>query len=362
MNGKDLRMNEKILVAMSGGVDSAAAAILLKNQGFDVTGVTMKLYSPNELITDTDAGLITQDIIDAKSLANKLMIPHEVIPFGESFRCSVIDKFISDYKAGATPNPCIECNKKIKFGKLFSYSKEHGFEKLATGHYASVECDTNGRYVIKKAKDASKDQSYVLWSLTQDVLSSVILPLGKYSKSEIREIVSDVCPQNANKSDSQDICFIPDGDYVSFIESNTNDTFPAGKFIDACGNVLGEHQGIIRYTVGQRKGLGIALGRPMFVKEKNVENNTVTLCDNIELFSKTLTAKNINLIACDDLYNKARLTAKIRYKHGEAAATVTQISDDKMIVEFDEPQRAIAKGQSVVLYDGETLVGGGIIE
>lgn len=355
-------MNEKILVAMSGGVDSAAAAILLKNQGFDVTGVTMKLYSENEVINDTDVGIITPDIDDARQLADKLMIPHSVIPFGDSFRCSVIDKFIADYKAGATPNPCVECNKRIKFGKLFDYSKENGFDKLATGHYASVECDTNGRYVIKKAKDASKDQSYVLWSLKQEVLSSVILPLGSYSKAEIREIVADVCPQNAHKSDSQDICFIPNGDYVSFIENNTHETFPKGNFIDMYGNILGEHQGIIRYTVGQRKGLGIALGRPIFVKEKNVANNTVTLCDNADLFSKTLTAKNVNFIACDDLYTKARLTAKIRYKHDEAAATVTQISTDRILVEFDEPQRAIAKGQSVVLYDGDTLVGGGIIE
>ena len=355
-------MNEKILVAMSGGVDSAAAAILLKNSGFDVTGVTMKLYSQTEKITDFNAGDITKDIADAMLLADKLNIPHKVIPFGDSFKCSVIDKFIADYKDGATPNPCVECNKRIKFGKLFDYAKENSFDKLATGHYASVVQDTNGRYIIKKAKDQNKDQSYVLWSLTQDVLSSVILPLGEFSKAEIREMVGSVCPENASKSDSQDICFIPDGDYVKFIEQNTSDVFPKGKFVDIGGNVLGEHQGIIRYTVGQRKGLGIALGRPMFVKEKNVRDNTVTLCDNHELFSKTLTAKSVNLIACDDLYSKARLTAKIRYKHGEALATVTQISDDRILVEFDEPQRAIAKGQSVVLYDGDTLVGGGIIE
>ncbi len=355
-------MNERILVAMSGGVDSAAAAILLKESGFDVTGVTMKLYSVSETITDENSGIINDDITDAKRLADCLSIPHTVVSFGDSFRCSVIESFISDYKNGATPNPCVECNKRIKFGKLFDYAKDNGFDKLATGHYASVICDTNGRYVIKKAKDKNKDQSYVLWTLSQDVLSSVILPLGEYSKSEIREIVGSICPENAHKSDSQDICFIPDGDYASFIKNHTNLDFPKGNFIDINGNVLGTHGGIIKYTVGQRKGLGIALGRPVFVKEKNVESNTVTLCDNDELFSKALTAKDINMIACNDLYSPVRLMAKIRYKHGEAPATVTQISDDRMIVEFDEPQRAIAKGQSVVLYDGDILVGGGIIE
>ena len=355
-------MKEKILVAMSGGVDSAAAAFLIKEQGFDVTGVTMKLYSESERITDQNSELTNADVEDARRLAEALSIPHTVVSFGDSFRCSVIDKFICDYKNGATPNPCVECNKAIKFGKLLDYSRSNGFYKLATGHYATVEKDVNGRYIIKKAKDKNKDQSYVLWSLSQDVLSSVLLPLGSYSKAEIREMVSDFCPEKANKSDSQDICFIPDGDYARFIENNSDIVFDPGNFIDTDGKILGKHNGIIRYTVGQRKGLGIALGKPMFVKEKDIANNTVTLCDNNELFSDTLTANRLNLVACDDLFSPTRLEAKIRYKHEQAPATVTQISEDRIEVRFNEPQRAIAKGQSVVLYDGDTLVGGGIIE
>ena len=355
-------MKEKILVAMSGGVDSAAAAFLTKKQGYDVTGVTMKLYSENEFITDQNSELSNADIDDAKRLAFALNIPHNVVSFGESFRKCVIDKFIYDYTCGATPNPCVECNKYIKFGKLFDYAKENGFSKLATGHYAKLERDLNGRYLIKKATDKSKDQSYVLWSLSQDVLSSVILPLGEFSKFEIREMVSEFCPESAHKSDSQDICFIPDGDYASFIGRNCDTCFQNGNFIDTNGNILGKHSGIIKYTIGQRKGLGIALGKPMFVKEKNITDNTVTLCDDKELFSRTLTACRINFIACDDLYTPTKLCAKIRYRHEEASATVTQISNERFVVEFEEPQRAIAKGQSVVLYDGDTLVGGGIIE
>ena len=348
-------------MAMSGGVDSAAAALLIKNAGYKTAGITMKLWSSCEKVTDINSGISNQDIDDAKKIATALSIPHYVCSLGDSFRSYVIDKFIADYKDGATPNPCVECNRYIKFGKLFDSAAELGYQKIATGHYARIKKTPSGRFVIKKAVDISKDQSYVLWSLTQDKLANTLLPLGDYKKSEIRELAASCAFENAHKSDSQDICFIPDGDYAGFICRETGDAFPSGNFIDTNGNILGKHSGIIKYTIGQRKGLGIALGKPMFVASKNPAANTVTLCEDSELYKKRLTASRINFIACDTLTEPTRLTAKIRYKHDAAPATVIQIDADSFILEFDEPQRAIAKGQSVVLYDGDTLVGGGII-
>lgn len=355
-------MNNKVMVAMSGGVDSAAAALLIKKAGYDAAGMTMKLWSQTETVTDTDSGIINADIADAKKIADSLGMPHYVLSLGDTFRACVIDKFISDYKRGATPNPCVECNRYIKFGKLMDTSAAMGYDRIATGHYARIECSASGRYVIKKALDASKDQSYVLWSLSQNVLARTLLPLGDHTKAEIRELAAENGFINAHKSDSQDICFIPDGDYAGFICRSTSEDFPAGDFIDSDGNLLGRHRGIINYTIGQRKGLGIALGRPVFVKEKDTEKNTVTLCDNDGLFSRRLTASRINFIACEDMRTPTKVEAKIRYKHDASSATVTQTDDDKFILEFDEPQRAIARGQSVVLYDGDTLVGGGVIE
>ena len=234
-------------------------------------------------------------------------------------------------------------------------------DAVATGHYAKIEKDANGRFLLKKAADASKDQSYVLYSLSQEQLSRSLFPLGDLTKNEVREIAESQGFVNARKRDSQDICFIPDGDYVSFIKRFTGETFKKGNFIDMQGNVLGQHEGIIKYTVGQRKGLGIALGEPMYVLEKSVENNTVTLAKNSELFKNELTASKINLIACDKIDSPVRIKAKIRYNQPEQPATVVQTDDDTLLVRFDEPQRAISKGQSLVLYDGDTVVGGGII-
>ena len=356
-------MKEKILAALSGGVDSAAAALLLLREGHDVTGITMKLYSGTEDVLDSDdIGTPTQDILDAKSICDTLGIEHITLALGESFRKNVIEHFIEEYKNGGTPNPCVECNRTIKFGKLLEVAESRGFDKLATGHYARVEQNADGRYLLKKAVDAGKDQSYFLWSLTQNELSRVLFPLGGFKKPEIRKLAAERGFSNAHKSDSQDICFIPNGEYASFIKSYTGLEFPRGSFVDLGGNILGEHSGIINYTVGQRKGLGIALGKPAFVHSKDVVSNTVTLSDDAELYSKKLTASRINLSAVDTLCEPTRLYAKIRYRHTPAIATVTQTSPTTFSLEFDEPQRAIARGQSVVLYDGDTVVGGGIID
>lgn len=353
----------KILVAMSGGVDSAVAALLLKQQGFETAGITMQLWSNDRAVSDNDApSELDENCRDAKKVADSLCIPHYSVAYGDTFRKSVIDRFISEYGEAKTPNPCVFCNKYIKFGVLLDKARALGFDRLATGHYARIEKASDGKVLLKKATDKNKDQSYFLWSLSNEVLSSVAFPLGELTKDEIRQIASENALACAHRSDSQDICFIPNGDYVSFIQNNSTLDSPCGNFIDLDGNVLGKHQGLIRYTVGQRKGLGIALGRPMFVGVKNAFDNTVTLCDDAQLYGDTLTAGNINLVACDRFDSPVRLEAKIRYRHTAAPATVEQISADKLLVKFDTPQRAIASGQSLVLYDGDTVVGGGIIE
>ena len=352
----------KVLVAMSGGVDSAVCAYLIK-QNHEALGVTMKLHDESDnLIYGENSCCSNRDIADAKSVCDIIGIPHEVHDFGAQFKECVITDFINCYKCGSTPNPCVVCNRNIKFEGLLKTALERGYDAVATGHYARIEKAENGRYLLKKAIDESKDQSYVLYSLTQHQLAHTLFPLGEMTKAYARDLAESIGFVNARKHDSQDICFVPDGDYVSFIERTTGEHFDKGNFVDLEGKILGTHEGIIKYTIGQRKGLGIAFGKPTYVISKDFDTNTVVLGSNDDLFNTTLTARNINLISCDSIPSPIKVRAKIRYNQKEQPATVWQIDDDRIKVVFDEPQRAITRGQSVVLYHGDIVVGGGIIE
>lgn len=355
-------MNKKAIIAMSGGVDSAVAAFLTKEQGFECMGVTMKLFQSEEIDVRENTCCSLEDVEDARSVAYKLGIPYYVFNFSDRFREDVIDRFIEAYENGRTPNPCIDCNRFLKFDKLFTRAKELGYDYVVTGHYAQIEYnEETGRYLLKKSVDENKDQSYVLYSLTQEQLSHVMFPLGGMSKSQTRHIAEENGFVNAKKHDSQDICFVLNGKYSDFIENYTGRKYPEGDFVDKNGNFLGRHKGIIRYTVGQRRGLGLALEHPLYVIEVNKENNTVVLGENEDLFSCSVTAKSINLISVPNLYKPMRVKAKVRYRQAEQWATAVQLDEDTLKIEFDEPQRAITKGQAVVIYDEDTVVGGGTI-
>lgn len=353
-------MSKKAIIAMSGGVDSSVAAFLMKDKGFDCIGATMKLYDNDDIMESGEKTCCSlDDIEDARSVANRLSIPYYVFNFKDDFKEKVIDKFIATYENGGTPNPCIDCNRHLKFKRLFQKMKELGFDYVVTGHYARVE-ENNGWFYLKKGVDAAKDQSYVLYSLTQNQLAHIQFPLGAYSKTEIREIAENHNFLNARKKDSQDICFVPDGDYAKFIEGYLGKTYPKGNFIDINGNVLGEHQGIIRYTNGQRKGLGVAFGKPMYVADKNVKDNTVTLCTNEELFSTELIAADFNWLIPNPA-KEIKCSARVRYNMKEQPATAYILDNANVKIVFDAPQRAITRGQAAVLYDGDTVLGGGTI-
>lgn len=357
-------MKKKAMIAMSGGVDSSVAAFLMKEQGYDCMGVTMKLFQNEDVgISKEHSCCSLDDVEDARSVAYALGMPHHVFNFSDRFQEYVMDKFVAAYENGMTPNPCIDCNRYLKFEKLFLRAKELDYSYVVTGHYAQIEFDDKiNRYLLKKSVDISKDQSYVLYCLTQEQLAHIMFPLGGMKKSDVRKIAEEQNFINARKHDSQDICFVPNGKYADFIEQYTGKSYPDGNFVDIEGKVLGQHKGIIRYTIGQRKGLGLALAQPMYVCSVNPQENTVILGTNEELFSTTLIAKDINLISVEHIDTPMRLKAKIRYRQPEQWATVTQTDDDTLMVIFDEPQRAITKGQSVVLYDDDIVVGGGTIQ
>lgn len=355
--------DKKAMIAMSGGVDSSVAAFLTKEAGYSCIGATMKLFANDDIgVCREHSCCSLDDVEDARSVARSMNIPYYVFNYSERFTELVMDKFVEAYENGMTPNPCIDCNRYMKFEKLYSQAKELYCDYVVTGHYARIEFDDNrNRYILKKAIDLSKDQSYVLYSMTQDQLAHTLFPLGGMEKTKTRQIAEENGFINAKKHDSQDICFVQNGSYAEFIEQYTNKKYPEGNFVDMQGNILGKHKGIIRYTVGQRKGLGLSLKEPMYVAKIDVENNTVVLAKDAELYSTSLIANNINLISVDRINEPMHLKAKVRYRHTEQPATVTQIDEDTVSIVFDEPQRAITKGQAVVLYDGDVVIGGGTI-
>lgn len=356
-------MSEKALIAMSGGVDSSVSAALMCEKGYDCVGVTMKLHGNESVeISDEKSCCTSSDIEDAKSICENLGMNFYLYDFTDDFKEKVIEKFIKSYEIGSTPNPCIDCNRFMKFNRLYKTAQELGCDFIVTGHYARIEFDEEkNRWLLKKSKNTVKDQSYVLYFLSQEQLKHTKFPLGEYeSKDSVRKIAEKFGFINASKHDSQDICFVPDGDYAAFIERITGKNYPNGNFIDSDGNILGEHKGIIRYTIGQRKGLGLALPAPMYVRKKDLENNTVILTDEKALYSNELIATDFNWII-EKPTEPIKVTAKPRYRAKEASATVTLLSDGNVKVVFDEPQRAITKGQAVVLYNGDVVVGGGTI-
>jgi tRNA-specific 2-thiouridylase len=350
------------MIGMSGGVDSSVAALLLKEEGFDCLGVTMRLYTNEEAgLTDTRTCCSLDDVEDARSAAYRLGMPHYVFNATETFEEKVIRNFVETYEAGGTPNPCIECNRHLKFSHMYRRAQELGCGYIATGHYARIEQREDGRWLLKKGIDETKDQSYVLYMMTQELLAHTRFPLGGLRKTQVRQIAQERGLLNAKKRDSQDICFVPDGDYGVFIRRYTGRDYPAGDFVDESGKVLGRHHGLIDYTIGQRRGLGVAAAHPLYVCRKCMGDNTVVLTENARLFSSSLRARHINLIDRATIDEPVRCKAKIRYKHMEQPCTVTQTGPDELRVDFDEPQRAITDGQAVVLYDGDVVIGGGTI-
>ncbi|WP_105615139.1 tRNA 2-thiouridine(34) synthase MnmA [Vallitalea okinawensis] len=356
-------MSKKVVVGMSGGVDSSVAAYLLKEQGYEVIGVTMQIWQDEDTCSIEDQGGCCglSAVEDARRVANQLDIPYYVMNFKSEFQDNVIDYFVDEYIKGRTPNPCIACNRYVKWESMLHRSLAIGADYIATGHYARVLQLDNGRYTIQKSATARKDQTYALYNLSQEQLKKTLMPVGEYTKDEIRVIAEKIDLQVANKPDSQEICFVPDDDYASFIKEETGYVVPEGNFVDQAGNVLGQHKGIIHYTIGQRKGLGLSLGKPGFVVEIRPETNEVVIGDNEDVFGHRLLANRLNFMTIEKFDGELKTKAKIRYSHKEADCVIRMIDQDTLECVFDEAQRAITPGQAVVFYDGDYVLGGGTI-
>lgn len=355
-------MKKKVLVGMSGGVDSSVAAYLLKEQGYEVIGATMQIWQDDKEFIEREGGCCSLSAVaDARRVANKIGIPFYVMNFKDAFKKNVIDYFVDEYMEGRTPNPCVACNKFIKFSSFLDKAMTLGIDYVATGHYAIIE-KQNNRYIIRKSEDDKKDQTYALYNLTQFQLERTLMPCGRYKKSEIREIAKKIGLRVHNKKDSQEICFIPDNDHGEYIKNRFPSKVRQGNFVDKSGNVLGTHKGIVYYTIGQRKGLDIALGKPMYVVDINPFRNEVVLGNLDDLLNTELIAKDVNYIPFDNLKEPMEVEAKIRYSQIPSKAVITPMEDGRVKVNFNEKQRAITKGQSVVFYKGDLLIGGGIIE
>ena len=349
----------RVFLGMSGGVDSSAAAVLLRDAGYDVHGLHLSLLGALPL----PEGCVPDDGADAAAAAKALGLPFHEIDLSERFRRSVADYFIREYEAGRTPNPCVFCNREIKFGAMWEAARALGADCLATGHYARIARDpATGRYLLRRGADPLKDQSYFLCRLTQEQLSRTLFPLGGLSKPRVRALAAEAGLRNAGKRDSQDICFVPDGDYVGLIERCAGHPSPTGAFLDRNGTVLGRHKGFIRYTKGQHKGLGLPAEPPLYVLGKDPHANAILLGHNEDLFAAEAVAGDWNWISVSALTAPMEVTAKLRYSRRESAATVEPLADGRVRLRFREPQRAVTPGQFAVLYDGETVVGGGIIE
>ncbi len=357
-------MKEKVVVGMSGGVDSSVAAYLLKEQGYDVIGVTMQIWEDEEQQrTEENGGCCGLSAVDdARRVADRLEIPYYVMNFKQEFQKKVVDYFVEEYLAGRTPNPCIACNRYVKWESLLKRSMEIGADYIATGHYARIAKLPNGRFAIRNSVTARKDQTYALYNLTQFQLAHTLMPIGEYEKDQVRRIAQEAGLPVAAKPDSQDICFVPDGDYAAFLKKKAGERMPGeGDFVTRDGTVLGKHKGITHYTIGQRKGLGLSMGEPVFVSELRPKTNQVVVGEETQVFKKELLCDHLNFMGMEDLEEPRKVWAKVRYAHKGQWCRIEKQGRDLIRAEFEEPVRAITPGQAVVFYEGEYVLGGGII-